>query len=88
MTERTCSISQIKDELRRLRDEIKKIDPLFTVNISTQPKVAVRFSAPSFYEEGDNFKILQFSENLVKAFQIIESFEFNNYIVDINKSED
>ena len=79
MAERTVTLEVIKDELRRLREDIKKINPRFTVNIITNPVVGVRFSAPSFYEECDNFAILSYSEQLVKAYQIIETFEFNGY---------
>ena len=69
----------LREEFKILRDNIREINPNFTVNLITNPKIMISFNAPSFYEVNDLNAMTVFSAELITASSIIKNFKYNNY---------
>ena len=64
---------------KEVRQEIKKINPMFVVNIHTYPCLEIDFQTPSIsFTDEEQDKIVEYIKQIEKAYEIINSFK-NRY---------
>lgn len=76
-------LDKLNEEFLKLREKVRDINPKFTVNLTTIPKVAIIFTAPSFYEENDTGVIQTVANELKAVISLIDNFSYNGYKIDI-----
>ncbi len=76
-------LDRLNEEFLKLRESVRDINPEFTINLTTTPKVAIIFTAPSLYEENNTGAIQTLVNELKAVISLIDNFSYNGYKIDI-----